>query len=78
MAKKYTIRPSKKGKVCDYIKKNFDGYKKRDALDNLLSDKALTFRRWLYYYDYDFLDEVLMEEGFEEKEVDEDNENYGI
>lgn len=78
MAKKYVIRPSKRGKVHDYIKKNFDGFKKQNALDNLINNKALTFKRWLNYYDFDLLDDVLMEEGFEEKEIDEDNEDYGI
>ncbi len=88
-SKKYVIRPSKKSMVYKIIASDeFDKKKKRAALDNFLKDIPLTFKRWLHYFDYDILDEVLMEEGCVEieqtieepknEEIEEEINDLGI
>lgn len=74
-SKKYLIRPSKKPEVIEYIKENFKGTKYQTALSRVLANKTMTWKRWMYYFDYNYLEEILMEEDCIEIETEE---NLGI
>ncbi len=65
-AKKYVIRPSCKKKVIEYIEKNFQGSKRAGAFRKVIDNIPTTYKRWLYYFDFEILEEILMEEGYEE------------
>ena len=53
-AKKYLIKPS--------VRKNFDSKLAARVVRYITTDKALTFSRWLKYFDYDLLEDILVEE----------------
>lgn len=74
-SKKYLIRPSKKLEVIEYIKENFKGTKYQTALSRVLANKTMSWKRWMYYFDYNYLEEILMEEDCIEIETEE---NLGI
>ena len=61
-AKKYIIRPSKKQEVLDYIEQNFKGTKYQTALSRVFDNKSMSWKRWMYYFDFNFLENVLMED----------------
>lgn len=61
-AKKYVIRPSCRKEVLGFIEENFKGSKYEQAFKRVLENHAMTFKRWMYYFDFDFLDDKLMEE----------------
>lgn len=71
-SKKYKIRPSKKKEVIEYIQNNFKGTKYQTAMSRVLSDKVMTWKRWMYYFDYNYLEEILMEENSVELELEEE------
>ena len=71
-SKKYKIRPSKKKEVVMFIKDNFKGTKYQTALSRILQDKAMSWKRWMYYFDYNYLEDILMEEDSVELEIEED------
>lgn len=73
-SKNYMIRPSKKKEVIQYIEDNFKGSKYQTALSRVLADKAMSWKRWMYYFDFDYLEDILMEEDNVELEI----ENLGI
>lgn len=61
-AKKYVIRPSKKEEVLAYINEHLRGSKWQTATARVIQNKAMVWRRWMYYFDFTFLEDVLMEE----------------
>lgn len=73
-AKKYVIRPSKREEVLSYIKENFKGTKYQTALSRLLENKSMSWKRWMYYFDFNFLEDILMEEDC----IEVEEENLGI
>ena len=80
-SKKYVIRPSKRSEVLDFIKQNFRASKYQTAIDRVMENKAMSYKRWLYYFDLEYLDEILMEEDCVEIPIQEENnitEDLGI
>jgi len=71
-SKRYMIRPSKKKEVIEFIEDNFKGSKYQTALSRVVDDKIMTWKRWMYYFDYNYLEEILMEEDSVELELEED------
>lgn len=61
-AKRYMIRPSKKSEVINFIEDNFKGTKYQTAMSRVVDNKVMTWKRWMYYFDYNYLEEILMEE----------------
>lgn len=70
-SKNYMIRPSKKKEVIEFIENNFKGSKYQTALSRVLEDKVMTWKRWMYYFDYSYLEEILMEEDSVELEIED-------
>lgn len=70
-AKKYIIRPSKKEEVIDYIKNNFTNTKYQTALSRVIENKSMSWKRWMYYFDYNYLEDILM--GEDCIEINEDD-----
>lgn len=70
-SKKYMIRPSKKKEVINFIKENFKNTKYQTIMSRVLQDKAMTWKRWMYYFDYNYLEEILMEEDSVELEIED-------
>ena len=70
-SKNYMIRPSKKKEVVEFIENNFKGSKYQTALSRVLQDKSMTWKRWMYYFDYNYLEEILMEEYSVELEIED-------
>lgn len=62
-AKKYIIRPSVKKDICKSVRENFDSRMAARIVRYITTDKALTFSRWLKYFDYDLLEDILVEEN---------------
>jgi len=77
-AKKYVIRPSKKDIVLELIEKTFRGSKYQTAISRVLNDKAMTWKRWMYYFDYNLLEDILMEEDCVEVTDFTETEDIGI
>lgn len=75
-SKNYIIRPSKRAEVVKYIEENFKDSKYQQALSHILNNKAMSWKRWMYYFDFNFLEEILMEEDC--VEIDEPVDNLGI
>lgn len=61
-AKKYLIKPSVRNEICKSVRKNFDSKLAARVVRYITTDKALTFSRWLKYFDYDLLEDILVEE----------------
>lgn len=62
-AKKYVIKPSVKKDICKSVRENFDSRMAARIVRYITTDKALTFSRWLKYFDYDLLEDILVEEN---------------
>lgn len=69
--KKYVIRPSKRKEVLVFITEHFRGSKYQTAVSRVVENKAMSWRRWMYYFDDDFLYDILMEEDCIEVSEDE-------
>ena len=69
-AKQYLIKPSIKGEICVTIRDNFDSRTAARLIRYITTDKPLTFSRWLKYFDYNLLEDILVEVV--------DNEDLGI
>lgn len=67
-AKRYMIRPSKKKEVIEFIENNFKGTKYQTAMSRVVDNKVMTWKRWMYYFDYNYLEDILMEEDCVEVE----------
>lgn len=61
-AKKYIIKPSVKGEICKSVRENFENRMAARIVRYITTNKALTFSRWLKYFDYDLLEDILVEE----------------
>ena len=71
-SKKYIIRPSCRKDVIDFINNNFKGSKYSQANKRVIENHPMTFKRWMYYFDFELLDNILMEEDCVEIVEDED------
>lgn len=67
-AKKYVIKPDVRKDICKTVRENFDSRLASRIVRYITTDKSMTFSRWLKYFDYDLLEDILVEE----------NENLGI
>lgn len=72
-AKKYLIKSSVKKDICKSVRENFDTRMAARIVRYITTDKALTFSRWLKYFDYELLEDILVEEN-----NIENYENLGI
>lgn len=61
-AKKYVIKPSVRSDICKSVRENFDSRMAARIVRYITTNKALTFSRWLKYFDYDLLEDILIEE----------------
>lgn len=75
-SKKYVIRPSKRNEVIKFIEDNFKGSKYRSVTDALIKNTPMYYKRWLYYFDLDYLDEILMEEDCVEISLQEKQKSF--
>lgn len=71
-SKKYRIRSDKKSEVVGLIEDNLKGSKYSSAMNRVLENKAMCWKRWMYYFDYNYLEEIL------EEVEDEEVEDLGI
>lgn len=62
-AKKYLIKPSVRKEICKSVRENFDSKMSARIVRYITTNKALTFSRWLKYFDYDLLEEILVDEN---------------
>lgn len=62
-AKKYLIKPSVRKDICKSVRENFDSKISTRIVRYITTNKALTFSRWLKYFDYDLLEEILVDEN---------------
>lgn len=60
--KKYLIKPSVRKEICKSVRENFDSKISTRIVRYITTNKALTFSRWLKYFDYDLLEDILIEE----------------
>ena len=67
-AKKYIIKPEFKKDICNSVRENFDCQASTRLIRYILNDKPLTFTRWLYYFEYELLENIL-EEAKEENNL---------
>lgn len=67
---KYIIRPSKRQELLDIIYEKYTGDKRSRGKSVVVYNKPMTYTRWANWFDLNTLDEALMEEGYEEVEVD--------
>ncbi len=76
-SKGYRIREDKKQEVIGLIEKTFRGSKYDTALDRVLKSKVMTWKRWMYYFDYNYLSDILeeVEENKEDTKIDDDRED---
>jgi hypothetical protein len=70
-AKQYKVKEDKISDALKYVGENHTGYKADTAIKYILGGKLLTFKRWLYYFDYDFLSNILISEDLLNKEKEE-------
>lgn len=61
-AKKYLIKPEVRKDICKSVRGNFDSKMSARIVRYITTNKALTFSRWLKYFDYDLLEDILIEE----------------
>lgn len=61
--KKYLIKPSVRKDICKSVRENFDSKISARIVRYITTNKALTFSRWLKYFDYDLLEEILVDEN---------------
>ena len=61
-AKKYLIKPEVRKDICKSVRENFDSRMATRIVRYITTNKALTFSRWLKYFDYDLLEDILIEE----------------
>ena len=61
-AKRYLIKPSLRSEICKKVRENFDSKIAVRVVRYITTNKALTFSRWLKYFDYDLLEDILVEE----------------
>ena len=62
-AKKYIIKPSMKKDICKTVRENFESRMAARLVRYITTDKAMTFSRWLKYFDYEVLEDILIEEN---------------
>ena len=70
-SKRYVIRPSKRTDVINFIEANLKGSKYQQALRRVTENNPMYYRRWLYYFDINYLDDILMEDGCVEIPLEE-------
>ena len=61
-AKKYLIKPNLRSEICKTVRENLDSKKAARIVRYITTNKSLTFSRWLNYFDYDLLEDILVEE----------------
>lgn len=66
---KYVIRPSKRQELLDIVSEKYTGNKRSRGRGVVIYNKPMTYTRWANWFDLDTLDDALMEEGYEEVEV---------
>lgn len=71
---KYIIRPSKRQELLDYINDTYTGDKRSRGRCVVCYNKPMTYTRWANWFTLDILDEALIEEGYEEIVVEENEE----
>ena len=74
-SKLYRIKPEKKREVLELIEENIKGSKYFTAVNRVLNDKVMCWKRWMYYFDFEILEDILEEvkdEDISEKEKIED------
>lgn len=62
-AKRYLIKPSLRNEICKTVRENLDSRMASRIVRYITTNKALTFSRWLKYFDYDLLEDILVEEN---------------
>lgn len=62
-AKKYIIKPSVRSEICKSVREKMDSRLAARIVRYITTNKALTFSRWLKYFDYDVLEDILIEEN---------------
>jgi len=70
---KYVIRPSKRQELLELINERYTGNKRSRGKCVVIYNKPMTYTRWANWFDLDTLDDALMEEGYEEVEVPNEN-----
>ena len=66
---KYIIRPSKRQELLDIINEKYTGDKRSRGKCVVIYNKPMSLARWANWFDLETLDKALMEEGYEEIEV---------
>ncbi len=61
-AKRYIIKPSVRSNICKSVRENFDSRIATKLINYITTNKSMTFSRWLKYFDYDLLEDILIEE----------------
>lgn len=65
-AKQFIVKPELKKQICDTVRENFERKIAARIVRYITNDKPLTFSRWLKYFEYEVLDDILIEVEDEE------------